>query len=323
MKGNMPTDFSPPSPEAMEAAVQLLGRVPKTWAAVPELSHLESQGLGLLVAGGLVERRLSMRLRAVGDKRAVAIRFRFTGQAGLAQAVEPALAEAWALWEAAWKAGRKVYVEPSEGEGEWRLTDQGELAEKCRVGDLDDVRYLRDFLRTPGVPGVCPLPAPLPPFLAGTARFVVNGEGHAERVEVVNADSETLSVRVANLEEVSGPLGDIARIVEARFGRLAEEGQPRGQAECGGGRRGPAPLPMKDALRYVGLLRKWADVQEADQGKPKGQRVTKGKFALANHTTAPDLKAAQSWYNRQRAVHAFPADPRELEDAVLKRLFPR
>ncbi len=223
----MPTDSFPSSPEAVEAATQLLGRVPKTWAAVPELTHLESQGLGLLVAGGLVERRLSMLLRAVGDGRAVAIRFRFTGQAGLAQAVEPALAEAWALWEAAWKAGRKVYAEPSEGEGEWRLTDQGELAEKCRVGGLDDVRYLRDFLRTPGVPGVGALPPPWR-FVPGAARFAVNGEGHAERVEVVNAGSEPLSVRVENLEEVSVPLGDIARAVQEGLERLAAAGASPG-----------------------------------------------------------------------------------------------
>lgn len=196
MKGDMPTDSSPPSPEAVKAAMQILGRVPKTWAAVPKLSHLESQALGLLVQGGLVERRLSLRLRAVGDERAVAVRFRFTGQAGLAQAMEPGLAEAWDLWEATWKEGKKVYVEPPEGEGEWRLTDQGEdAAQQLADGDAD---YLHDFLRTPGVPGMETMPAHLR-FVPGAARRVVAGDGHVERVEVVNAGSEPLSVQVDNL----------------------------------------------------------------------------------------------------------------------------
>ncbi len=302
--------------------MRLLSRVPKTWTAVSELSHVENQGLGLLVTGGLVERRLSLRLRAVGDKRAVAIQFRFTGQAGLAQALEPALAEAWALWETAWNSGRKVYVEPVEGEGEWRLTDQGELAEKSRRGDRDDVRYLRDFLRTPGVPGVGELPSQWR-FVPGAARFVVNGEGLAERVEVVNADSGPLSVRVENLGEIGGPLSDIAHAVQEGLQRRAERKQQEEKAPEAGGRRGPAPLPLKAALRYVRLLRKWAKVQEANDGKPRREHTTKLQFARANNTTVAKVKAAQSWYNMQRAVHGFPADPRQLSDEELRRHFPR
>jgi hypothetical protein len=100
--------------------------------------------LGLLVAAGLVERRFSVRLRGVGDSRAVAARFRFTGQAGLIEALEPALAEAWDLWG---KEGNNVYVESSDGEGEWRLTDQGEqAAQEAARGEVD---YLTTFLRTP------------------------------------------------------------------------------------------------------------------------------------------------------------------------------
>jgi len=216
----MDTDISPPTQEVLDAAMKLLPGIAKTWAAVPELSQLEEEGLGLLVAGGFVERRISLHLRAVGDDRVVAIRFRFSGQAGLPEALEPALAEAWDLWQATWREGKKVYVEPPQGEGEWRLTGNGEKAVQ-QIADCDTV-YLRDFLRTPGVPGVTPLLPPLPPFLAGEARPVVEGEGHVERVEVINADSEPLSVHVENLGEVSGPLGDIARAVQEGLERLAE-----------------------------------------------------------------------------------------------------
>lgn len=41
--GNIPADCPPPSPETVEAAMKLLSRVPETWAAVPELSHIEGQ----------------------------------------------------------------------------------------------------------------------------------------------------------------------------------------------------------------------------------------------------------------------------------------
>jgi hypothetical protein len=206
----MARSFPPPPWQTVETALGLLSRVPKTWAAVPELSHLESQGLGLLVNCGLVERRLSLRLRAAGDKRAVDMSFRFTGQNGLAQAVEPALAEAWALCEAAWKAGQKVYVEwPDRAEGEWRLTDQGETAAHEAAGG--DVEYLRDFLRTPGVPGTDRLPAR---FIPGQYRPVVDGEGHMKRVTVLDTDKTPLHVHVDNLEEVTAPLGEIARVVE-------------------------------------------------------------------------------------------------------------
>lgn len=40
MKGDMLKNFSPPSAEAVEAAMQLLPRVPPMWCAVPQLSRL-------------------------------------------------------------------------------------------------------------------------------------------------------------------------------------------------------------------------------------------------------------------------------------------
>jgi len=219
--------------KAMEAGMKLLARVLKTWAAVPELSQLEQKGLGLLVAAGLVERRLCLRLRAVGKKRAVEVRFRFSGETGLAQAMEPGLAESWSRWETHLTAGRKVYVEWPEGEGEWRLTDMGEQAEKDRQGSLADVQGLRHFLRRPGVPGADELP-PEYRFLLGV-RPVVSGEGHVERVEIVNVDSQSLSVHVDNLEKLSGPARDIARAVEVGFQRLVEaKKEMTGQTEANG-----------------------------------------------------------------------------------------
>ncbi len=316
-----PPDVKPPSAEAVKAAMDLLPRVPKTWSAMPELSRLEEEGLGLLVAADLVERRVVVGLRTVGDGRTIQIRFRFSGQQGLAQALEPGLAEAWSLWEKTWGEGKKVYAEPPEEAGNWRLTDQGELAVQDQV--KGDVRYLRDVLRTPGVPGMEGNPPHLR-FVPGVGRPMYPGEGHVERVEVVNAGSEPLSVRVENLDEVSGPLGDIARAVQEALDRLpkakpVERQRPTGQ----GRRRGPAPLPFNEALRYVQMLRKWAEVQAENEGKTNAQRTTKEEFAGANGTTEPDVRSMQTWYRNQRNARGFPRDPRNLTDEELRKHFPR
>lgn len=216
-----------PDTEVVRAAMQLLGQIPTTWVEQPDLSHLEDRGLELLVAAGLVEHRFSLRLRSPGDKQAVAARVRFTGEGGLIKGFEPALAEAWALWEAAWDAGRGVYVEPADERDEWRLTEHGEQA--AAEAASGDVRYLRNFLRTPGCPGIKPLPALFTfeedgiryTFIPGLVRPIVEGTGVAERVQVVNTASEPLSVRVENLSELTGPLRGIQRAIEAGCERLA------------------------------------------------------------------------------------------------------
>ncbi len=209
-----------PDPEMVKAAMALLPRIPKVWDGVPELSHLDEKALGLLVACGLVERRLTLRLRCAGDERAVLVSFRFTGQEGLAQALEPPLAEACALWAEAWKTGRKVYTELSNGQGQWRLTDCGEDAvQEIARGDME---YLQDVLRTPPKPHALALPRPLK-FMPGLHRPVIDGDGHLERVEIVNADSAPLSVEVVNLGEMSGPLGDIARQINRILQHLIDQ----------------------------------------------------------------------------------------------------
>jgi hypothetical protein len=209
--------------EVVSEALSLLARIPKAWAAVPDLSHFEEQAFGVLVAAGLVERRLSMRLRMAADRRAVAVHFRFTGQAGLARALDPAFTEAWALWGAAWNAGKKVYAEAPEGEGEWRLTDQGEAeAGEAAPGEVAD---LRDFLRTPGVPGAGAFPLAWR-FVPGVRRPVVNGEGHADRVLTANAGSAAPRVQVKNPRERPRIISDITRVLEEGFQRLADARQP-------------------------------------------------------------------------------------------------
>jgi hypothetical protein len=58
--------------------------------------------------------------------------------------------------------------------------------------------------------------------MPGWHRPIVRGEGHAERVEIVTAEAKPLSVKVENLAEVSGPMGDIARALQDGMRRLEE-----------------------------------------------------------------------------------------------------
>jgi len=304
VKRTRATDFYLPSPETVEAAMTVLSRVPKTWAAVPGLSHLESQGLGLLVAGGLVERRISMRLRVVGDKRAVAIRFRFTGQGGLAEAVEPGLAEAWNLWEQTWREGKRVYAEPGEGDGEWRLTDQGQEARQQLAHG--EVGYLRDYLRTPGEPGREAMPPHLR-FVPGAARPVVAGEGHAERVEVISADAEPLQVQVTNLEELSGPIGEIGRVVEAGFQHLAYEAKrlavsgraPAKQSPAS--RRGRPKVSDQEAARRRRIIAAWERAKAAGVSRKEFCNDFSEQHASQGRLTPQKLENIQDWA-RQRAL---------------------
>ena len=201
-----------PDPKTVAAAIELLKTIPTTWTPVSQLSHASEAALGLLVAGGLVERRVRLRLRATGKSEAVECTLQFHGQAGLAQATEPAAAEAWALWGLNQAAKPQVYVEWPDGAGEWRLTDQGTTAQD--EANRGETIYLRDFLRTPGLPGVEGIRGPLR-FVPGVWRRVVSGEGRVVSVQVVG--TTPLSVHVENLSEVSGALRDVAKAMERRL----------------------------------------------------------------------------------------------------------
>jgi len=67
-----------------QAILDLLARLPLTWAPldVDRLSAVEQEALRLLTAGGMVERRFSLRLRLIGHAEAVEATVNATGAAG-------------------------------------------------------------------------------------------------------------------------------------------------------------------------------------------------------------------------------------------------
>lgn len=124
------------------AVLSLLRTIPRTWAArtADSLTHAEEKALVALTAAGLVERRLTLRLRMHGDDDALRCTIVATGACGLEVAIEQIAAAAFARWEKEWKRHRestdrdapKLFCERI-GLGEWRLTDTGVLAQEDAV----------------------------------------------------------------------------------------------------------------------------------------------------------------------------------------------
>lgn len=123
--------------ELAEAIEDLLRRIPDKWQRMDtdQLSVTEQQALLRLVGAGLVERRNTIRLDMAGQNEGFEATIAVTGEAGLLQAIEPALAESWSRWSGAiedWRrrtgAASRPFRVTKIGGDEWRLTEHGLLA---------------------------------------------------------------------------------------------------------------------------------------------------------------------------------------------------
>jgi len=120
------------------AAVEsLLRSIPERWTDFDhdELSAAEQRAVFLLVAAGLVERRIGVRGEFAGQVPAIECTIDATGEYGIVEALEPVAAEVWTVWGpafAAWKAGDAAASTPFRftriGLDRWRLTEQGVIA---------------------------------------------------------------------------------------------------------------------------------------------------------------------------------------------------
>lgn len=136
----MPSDDIPDL--LQDAVAALLRRVPDRWAEydADALTATESQALCLLVAAGMVERRIRLRARLHNHPVAVEATITATGEYGFVEAIEPVLASMWGEWKDAYRAwrtgetrGAPLSVTEHLKPDEWRLTEQGALAR----ADLD------------------------------------------------------------------------------------------------------------------------------------------------------------------------------------------
>ncbi|MFG0243083.1 MAG: hypothetical protein ACF8R9_09890 [Phycisphaerales bacterium JB054] len=125
------------------AAVEsLLRSIPERWTDFDhdELSAAEQRAVFLLVAAGLVERRIGVRGEFAGQAPAIECTIDATGEYGVVEALEPVAAEVWTMWGpafAAWKTKDAAASTPFRftrtGLDRWRLTEQGAIARN----DLD------------------------------------------------------------------------------------------------------------------------------------------------------------------------------------------
>jgi hypothetical protein len=223
-----------------------------------------------------------------------------------------------------------------ESRWELRLTREGENVQQELRGHPEDGWIAWQYVVRNKVPPRIAFRLLETPPVQGGPTAISSSEANASIGDVVvqnHIDFEPVAREIGRaLRE------ELSRSTHAAGGRAgtggagegeAREAQPssgdgEGSPSAGvGSRRGPARLPLKDAQRYVRILRKWAKVQEENEGKTNAQRTTKEEFAGANGTTEPIVRRMQSWYRNQRNAHGFPRDPRNLTDEELAKHFPR
>ena len=252
----------------------LLLRVPERWAEFDRdaLTATESKALYLLVAAGMVERRIRFRVRLLNHPVGVEGTFTATGEYGTVEAlkrVSAAMLREWGDVFLAWQAG-ETSTEPAFfcehlKPDDWRLTDQGTIAR----ADLDSGKphIAIDFVLRRG-------------FFDGQPRLV---EGRVSRREPVRGSGELLSMRRVSVDmigpiEVSvGNWAEGAKSFAEAFGHVLKQESDGSQSpgaplwapadatkptrtEGGGGR---PSLPAEEARRREHLVQKWRRAHEA------------------------------------------------------------
>jgi len=212
------------SPSLDDAVASLLRSIPERWADFDHdaLSRTEQQDLFLLVAAGLVERRIGVRGEFAGQAPAIEFTIDATGEYGVVEALDPVVAEMWTKWGPAFEAWRASDAKDSTpfrftrtGLDRWRLTEQGVLAR----GDLDiqapsegAAAFVGSYQRTIE-------------FVTRTGhqanRPNVRGEGRLVEMRTPEVDGEAkptpAPVSLANSEELAAAFRDalLPEIVEA------------------------------------------------------------------------------------------------------------
>jgi hypothetical protein len=189
------------------AILELLPRVPTRWGPLDydDATAAEQEALGLLTAGGFIERRIPFRIWLIGHPKRVEATIVVTGEYGLVEAVGPVIRAAWELWENEYlrrQAGAEedkpcVHCE-RVGDEQARLTTDGEEARKDAVSG--NVGAILAWVRRQ------------PPF----EELTVRGCGRAESIRVRDSKPEPVEVKVVNLPE-------IAAIIETCMSSMAND----------------------------------------------------------------------------------------------------
>ncbi|GAB4384140.1 MAG: hypothetical protein Kow0022_05840 [Phycisphaerales bacterium] len=224
------------------AVASLLRSIPERWADFDHdaLAATEQRALFLLVAAGLVERRIGVRGEFAGQAPAIEFTIDATGEYGIVEALDPVVAEMWTKWGPAfeaWKAGDAKNSTPFRftrtGLDRWRLTESGVMAR----ADLD-----------------IEAPSPAAAAVVGsyqrvieyvtrtghqTERPGVRGEGRLVETKICDAGEDAkptpAPVSLANSEELAAAFRDmvVPAMAEALRGFTGSTGVPVSETPAG------------------------------------------------------------------------------------------
>ena len=234
-----------------DAVAALLRRIPERWAeyGADALTATESQALFLLVAAGMVERRIRLRARLHNHPVAVEATITATGEYGFVEAMEPVLATMWAEWKDAYNAwrtgetrGAPLSITEHLQPDEWRLTDQGPLARADLDGDNPHVAL--DFVLRRGFFDGQPKLILEPGCEPVSQRESVRGYGQLVTMRKVQADAASpAAVNVGNWKEGADAFAAAFQAVAKNEGG---NGKP---ADSEARDAAPAPTPKRKKPR--------------------------------------------------------------------------
>ena len=127
----------PTGSHQLDAIKFLLRTIPERWQDFEQddLTATEQQALFLLIAAGLVERRISVCVEFAGEAPSIEFSIDITGEYGLVEAMEAVVAEMWTKWGPlfeSWKASEAAGSSPfrftQPRTDRWRLTEHGIMA---------------------------------------------------------------------------------------------------------------------------------------------------------------------------------------------------
>lgn len=287
------------------AVVGLLRRVPERWEEydADSLTATESNALFLLVAAGMIERRIRFRTRLHNHPVAVEATVTATGEYGFAEAIELLLASMWTDWKddfVAWRNGETRSAPPTITEhlkpDEWRLTDKGLLAR----ADLDgeNAQVALDFVLRRG-------------FFDGNPKLILGpGAPRISQREPVAGSGRLITMRKVGAEAALPAAVTIANWPEgaaafaSAFEKLMQNGAPLaagtvGQAKTKGDGR--------------------AGAEAGDDDQTKESHTPAGATESWNERVAKYLATHQKDLDEMR--DAYLIGNRELGDRIYGQLF--
>jgi hypothetical protein len=267
------SELNAPACNTIESLVaHFLRTVPETWSRFDPsaLSEVQERALSLLTAAGMIERRVTLRLRMVGHPTAVEATITLTGETGLAQAMQFVLADIWNDWRESFEQrgdGPSSHCERI-GNEQWRLTAEGVTArndlDAGNASTLFDFVLRREFFD--GQPR-------LMPDGRISQRLSVAGRGALVRMQRVRSDTSPTGVAITNWE-VGG---------QAFATAFAELLKPKPTAA----EPAPTPTPAADHPSFA-LLRVFTNKMSDERFKQASQVLTDDTLTVNDKLTKID-----------------------------------